>query len=128
MGMETVKKGAKTMYNTWKIIVIILLSLAFIPLFLAGIDSRTFFSWWIMLSLLSYLLLTYWHLRLKKGKLKNYLEGMATKLLLAMSALVIAFLFTITGFVLITNSFLVLGAILYAIAIQNIFFLRVIGL
>ena len=127
-GMRTVKEGAKTAYGIWKIIVIVLLSLALIPLFLAGTESKTFFSLWILISLLVYMILTYWHLRLKKGTMKEYIEGMATKLLFAMSALVIAFLFTLIPIYNIASIFLVLGGILYAITIQNIFFLRVIGL
>ncbi|MBR9693394.1 hypothetical protein GOV07_05750 [Candidatus Woesearchaeota archaeon] len=126
--METVKQGAKYAYGVWKIVIIVLLTLALVPLFIAGMRSRTFFSLWIMISLFVYLVLTYWHLRLKKGKMKEYLEDMATKLLFAMSSLVIAFLLTLVPIYSIASIFLVLGGILYAITIQNLFFLRVIGL
>lgn len=125
---QRLKKGAKRLLFVWRAIVAIILSSILIPLFVSQGASRSFYTWAILPSLLGYLIITYIHLRLKKGAVKEYLERSATRLLLAMSSLALAFIMGALGIHLWTATLLVMSAVLYALFLQRLSFLRVIGI
>lgn len=126
--IKQVKKGFKAALAIWHLVVVTILSLAFIPLFLTQGRKGVFYTWWILPSIFAYLILTIIQLRLKKGMIKEYLENLATRLFIASIGLAIAFIFVGLQWPVWSNVSLVIAAVLYAAAIQKIFFLRVIGL
>ncbi len=122
------KKGVKGVLLAWQLLIIVLLSALLIPLFLHSATSSAFYTWWVMLSILAYLILTYIQLRLREGAVKRYLESLATRVFLAVVALAVAFVTVALRADLWSGVFLVVAAVLYAAAFQKIAFLRVIGL
>jgi|GEM_PF-3018697 len=126
--MRKLKKGAKGVLLAWQLFVIVLLSALLIPLFLHNAMSSAFYTWWIMLSILVYLFVTYIQLRLKKGLVKRYLEQLGTRIFLAIVGLAAAFVMVALRANPWSGVFLVIAAVLYAAAFQKITFLRVIGL
>lgn len=123
-----VKRGVRRLLWIWRAITVILLSALLIPLFLANKENGTFYTWWVPISILIYLILTYVHLRLGKGFVKEHLEAMATRLLLGLVALAAAFILTMVTQQVAASVFLVMAGLLYAMAIQRVAFLRLIGL
>jgi len=126
--LHKMKKGAKRVLFVWRALVIVLLSAALIPLFLALGDDAAFYSWIIIPSVAVYLVLTIIHLRFKGGFVKEYLESTATRLFLGLTAVALAFIFLSLGNGPWAAALLVAGAVLYAMFLSRISFLRVIGL
>ncbi len=122
------KRTFKALLVAWHIVIIIIISALLIPLFLKNANSPTFYTWTTLMSILAYLLVTAIHLRMKKGVIKEYLESFCSRLLLAVIAIVVAFLASMYSTVLFSQVMLVTAAVLYATALQKFFFLRVIGL
>ncbi len=126
--MRKAKRGVKRLFFVWRAIVIALLSAALIPLFLQHGRGNGFYLWTVPPGILIYLIITAIHLRLGRGVVKEYLEESATRLFLGVTALAAAFLFLLAGNGPWTAALLVAGAVLYAMFLSRISFLRVIGL
>ena len=125
---HTVKKHVKRIYGIWQVIVLFFLSIVLIPLFLDQGIEHNLYSWLVPASIGIYLVITLIHFKLKPGFVKRYLETTATRLLIGVVTLATAFIFLATGILLWAEVLLCVSAVLYASFLQQVSFLRVIGL
>ncbi len=125
---HTVKRHVKRIYGIWQAIVLLGISIVLIPVFLNQGLEHSIYSWLVPVSILLYLIITLIHFKLKPGFVKRYLETTATQLLLGTVALAAAFIFRALGIFLWAEVLLCVAAVLYAAFLQQISFLKVIGL
>jgi hypothetical protein len=126
--LPAVKRHAKRAWKAWQVITLVLLSAVFVPVFLRQGTDHNFYALLVPGSILIYLVVTFIHLKLKPGFVKWYLESTATRLFLGLVSLAAAFLFLGVGLQLWGRVLLAASAVLYASFLQQVGFLRVIGL
>lgn len=121
---KKVKKKVQQLFFIWRVITITTLSIILIPLFIKNAWSGHFYFWTLVPSIIVYVCLTYIQLKLLKGKVTRYIEVTATRLFLGICSLTAAFISLMIGYPLWGNTFLVVGAVLYALFLHRIGFLR----
>ena len=118
----------KRIYKIWQLIVLFFLSVVLIPLFLNQGIQHSLYAWLAPTSIAIYLIITLIHFKMKPSFVKRYLETTATRLLLGVVALAAAFICLGLGILLWAEVLLCVSAVLYASFLQQISFLKVIGL
>ena len=125
---RTVGRHVRLVLFIWRAVIAILLSGVLVPLFLAHGHDNRFYLWTTIPSLVLYAIVTMVHLRLRRGVVKDWLESVATRLFLGCCALAAGFVFFGFEMPVLAHTMLVTGAVLYALFLARLSFLRVIGL
>lgn len=125
---QQLKANTKRLFLLWRIVVIVVLSAAFIPLFLKSIGNTAFYTTLVSASFIGYLIILAIMFGMHQGKPKKYMEATSTRLLIAFVLLTVAFLATRFESLDAARALLVGSALAYAFFLQKLSFLRVIFL
>ncbi len=125
--VHKLKHHTKRLFLLWRLVTVIIISSALIPLFLANKGAQTFYLGTVSASLIGFLLLSIVQLGLKKGVVRRYFERTSLKLLFGFVLLTAAFLaFQRFQDERVGRALLIASAIAYALFLQKISFFKVI--